>query len=254
MAFGIRISYQFSFFLSSVYAFGWFDLNLQEQSQVLGATLRSHSPIWALFSIRALNTGVNGLLLSRYLYWGIWYAVPEMLSCVLLAAGAAAFTINSLARIISLRPFWQSLGKPFRVCSGAIIAVLLVVVPVMRVAAHLRPASYKGTPGWQEAAWEAHFWMNRHVPKGAKVGAWGSGLIGYFTYGPIVVNLDGLANSPKFVSLVYRDSVLYDNGLIERNATWEYIRQIGISYAADWVYEDALRDKPFMGTIPLREL
>jgi len=217
---------------------------------IVSASLRYHLPIWAIFFYAILNTGVNALLLFRYLYWGIWYAVPEMLSCVLLAAGVAAFTINSLDRMIGLRPLWHGLGKPMKVCSVAIIAALLLVVPVMRVAAHLRPASYKGTPGWQEAAWGAHFWMNQHIPRGAKVGGWGSGLIGYFAEGPIVVNLDGLANSPKFVSSVYRDSVLYDNGLTDRNATWEYIQEIGISYAADWVYVNDLGSQPFMGAIP----
>lgn len=206
--------------------------------------------MWALLLYAALNTGVNALLLFRYLYWGIWYAVPEMLAYVSLAAGAVAFTIDSLVRMVGLRPLQSWPIKPLKAWVGVIVAALLLAAPVIRMAVHLRAVSYGETPGWQEAAWEAHFWMNRHVPKGAKVGAWGSGLIGYFAEGPVVMNLDGLANSPEFVLSVYRDSVLYDNGLIERNATWEYIREIGISYAADWVYVNDLSRRPFMGTIP----
>ena len=69
-------------------------------------------------------------------------------------------------------------------------------------------------------------WLNQHTEADAVVGAWNSGVIGYFSDRP-VVNLDGVVNNK-----VYHYKVAHEVAGIE--GLMNYIRAENIDYLTDY--------------------
>jgi hypothetical protein len=68
--------------------------------------------------------------------------------------------------------------------------------------------------------YNSSIWMNQNIPNTSTVGAFQSGIIGYYAKSP-VINLDGKVNHKAYTAL--RDKNM-----------WEYICQEEIDYVADW--------------------
>lgn len=211
---------------------------LKSRSTMVITTLRSHIPVVILFLFALINASANSLLLPNHIYYATWYAVPETLSCVLLAAyaGTLAFgpTLPARTRYIV-----------------AIAALVLVSSPISSLYRDLSPQPYRREGASLPEVWEAHFWIDQHLPVGARIGAMSSGLLGYVTDDRVVVNLDGLANSPDYVTTVWRQHMLYSRGLAPHDALWDYIRAKGIQYLANPEWDATLGKQPFLGTVPV---
>jgi len=244
--------------LLTSFAYGWI---LQTKALLSNptrfvTTLRSHMPLVILFLFAFVNALMNGLLLPGYLYWGSWYAVPETLTCVLAASCAGVLAFNTLLNA----HFWQRRGSaignwlPMRrmiPAIGMMVGLLLLGPPIYSLYRQTSPRSFVSTAEYQHEAWEAHLWINQHIPAGTKIGSWSSGILGYFADGPVVVNLDGLANSPAYVDTVYLNYALFYRGLTQRNELWAYIQAKRIEYIADADFEVNLGKKPFFRVIPV---
>lgn len=199
--------------------------------------VRREQALCVLFLFAVLNTMVNGLLLPSFLYWGKWYAVPETLSCVLLFSFVLVLFFSDMIKNIQPRVS--------RLIGGILSAVLVVQLGIV-----LSPRIFSPANEYQHDAWEAHAWLDHHLPSAAKVGSWSAGVLGYFTDSTTVINLDGLGNSPGFVDSVSRNSLLYEIGLSKENAMWNYIRQNRIQYIADADFDRTIGTAPFLGVIP----
>lgn len=125
-----------------------------------------------------------------------WYAVPTLLVAAILVAAWSS---------------WSSLRLPRWVAGGAAALGLLAY----GLAAPQYPAEHAGQAGMHTAAQ----WVNRNVPADARVGAFNSGILAYFS-GRTVVNLDGLVSNAAAAAL--RDRQL-----------WEYVRQQQLGYLLD---------------------
>jgi hypothetical protein len=188
-----------------------------------------------LVAFAAVNAVVNWLYLGSYLYYAKWYAVAETVACVVVAGLV-------LARFLE-----------YATVRGAARAVLFAVVglQVARGVYALHPQAYEVSPSsYQHEAWVAQSWMSANIQSGERVASANAGLLGFFVDGPVVVNVDGLANTAEFVRTVYRDTLLARRGLTTRNALWDYIRAEGIRYAADAEFARGLGTRPLLGAIP----
>ena len=73
---------------------------------------------------------------------------------------------------------------------------------------------------WNDESFRAARWMAVSLPRGAKIGSWNAGVVGYYTP-QTVVNLDGVINN--FDLLPY----------LERGAVHEYILRDRLTYLSD---------------------
>jgi hypothetical protein len=203
--------------------------------------LSSHWPLAILFLFALANGLVNGFLLPTFIYYGSWYAVPETL--------AVTIALSFIALLAAIDRFWNQVRLNRPLFFGAVLA--LVLIPVLAgFVREMRPVTRSAPQALQMEKWEAAGWLNEHIPPGSKVGAWNSGLLGYFAAGPTVVNLDGLANSPAFVESVYRNDLLFRHGLSGENALWQYIQEQGIRYLADLQDLAGIDEVRFRGVVP----
>jgi hypothetical protein len=62
--------------------------------------------------------------------------------------------------------------------------------------------------------------------------------------------LDGLANSPKYTTEVFRRYKLLLSGLTSENSIWDYIKQNNIRYIADAGFEKEFDRYSFLEAIP----
>jgi hypothetical protein len=76
-------------------------------------------------------------------------------------------------------------------------------------------------------------WSNAHLPPDAVIGAFNSGIQGYFTRNR-VVNLDGLVNNAAFEAL-------------EQKQVWNYLQSAGVTYVIDYDIYITYRYKSFLG-------
>jgi hypothetical protein len=196
-------------------------------------------PIVLLFVFAVGNGLLNSLLLPMYIRWSIWYAVPELLSCIILISYYFQAIITLIRKNnVPIPPKLRRL-KYFGVLALVVIGTLT-----------LSPKQFHATSEFQDEAWLAHQWMNDNLRTGDRVGAWSSGILGYFSNGPTIINLDGLANSPKYTTEVCRRFKLYLFGLTSENSIWEYIQQNNIRYIADAGFENEFDRHSFLEAIP----
>ncbi|MBI4093817.1 hypothetical protein HY417_02540, partial [Candidatus Kaiserbacteria bacterium] len=76
-------------------------------------------------------------------------------------------------------------------------------------------------------------WMNDNLPEDALLGAFNSGIQGYFSTHR-VVNLDGLVNNEALAAL-------------QRKDVWGYMQEEGVQYLADYDLYLRYRYKSFLG-------
>lgn len=205
-------------------------LNRSALRQFLGR----HAPILMLVFFALINSGLNALFLGSFLEYATWYSVAEVL--VLLLFCSAMF--SPLARqpafglaLVVLYVFW--LRSPMRTAKR-----ILEPKP-------FRAAAMKTSFTYQ--AYLAADWMNGRLPAGSRVGSFSSGTIGYFYTAGSVINLDGLANSPRFLNDVYWGHLNHPNG---DDPMLEYLRREGIGWIADAEFQDDLGKKPLLGFLP----
>ena len=127
---------------------------------------------------------------------------------------AYVFTVIGLALLASkLAEKW----RPVTVTAmGLILAVLLLVAGYTSDDA----AWYTNGAQRQDGFYLASEWLNEHAPVGSTVGAFQSGLLGYYV-NTTVINLDGKVNTAAHNALSARE-------------TWAYICKSDIDYIADW--------------------
>lgn len=205
--------------------------------------LKSHLGLVVLGVVAALNTLTNCLLLTHFIFWNTWYAVPET---VFLVIGASLFITFGLKSKL-----WNKLAlKPVSVVALSVVIISLILPLAFKFWANLSPRQYVYKPWYQHEAWEALKWMRINLPKKSRIGSWSSGLLGYFADDWVVVNLDGLANSPWYVNTIYRNFALHYRGLTTDNQLWEYVKSQRISYIADADFETSIGKGSFFESIP----
>lgn len=204
--------------------------------------------VTVLLVTAAVNGFTNWLLLPGYLFWGIWYAVPESVAIVLGVASAGVLFVQAAGEAA------RRLGKT----SFLVVRVVFIGLGCWTVAVGLK-ASLRG---WEPQAYdplanptqsEAYVgarWMNANLPAGSRIGSYSAGLIGYFTDNMHVVNLDGLANSPGFVPQDVLGHLLFLRGLAPADPIVGYLSQEDIGYLANVDPVDRVQNGPYLGLVP----
>jgi hypothetical protein len=202
----------------------------------------------AVLGMLLLAAVINGLsdwlLLPAYLYWASWYAVPETLALVLLAATA----FGLLADFVSS---WVSIDWRIRARGGIAVLFLVVIgIAIIRDVKSWAPLAYDPARGTTQAeVYRGTLWMGDHLPQGVRVGSYSAGLIGYFANGFTVINLDGLANTPDFVTRLLPGHFLYARGLAVDTPLKQYLRDVQIGYLANYDPVDRIQSHTFMGLV-----
>jgi hypothetical protein len=190
--------------------------------------------LWLLAALALANGALHHLLLPGYVHYGYWYRLPELLLVVILTAWAVA----PLLRGPGARWAWAGL-------------VALVGVGALHAGQDLRPRAFDPEAYRTAiAVMTVAEGMNRRLPRGTLVGAWNAGLLGWLADGPVVVNLDGLANSREFVP-VARDEVYFRHGLSIANPTLGWLDAHGIRALVDLHPIEGLGATPFYDLIPV---
>ncbi len=188
---------------------------------------------WAL-----ANLLLNGLVLMPYAKQQFWHRVPESLFLIIVVAHGLPYLRAALA------------GLPRLARGFAAYAAVVGIISAWVFAGILTPRSLDHEQATNRAAWDVVNWMNGHLPAGTRVGSWHSGLFGYFADGPVVVNLDGLANSPAFVAQVVPGELAYRLGQSPDNPTLDYLRAEGIHWLVDTEHPSHLGSQPFQQVVP----
>lgn len=208
-------------------------------------TTRKYAPYFTLLAFAAINSVLNGFLFPAYLRYATWYAVPETLAIVI-----------SVPMVIRA---WVGRGT---VASHHIAVFLvflgLILSPGFLLSSHMSPKSFEDIRArFLPSAWETINWMNHNLPADARVGSWSSGLLGYFSQGPTIINLDGLANSPDYVEEVVYYDVIDQQGLgsqpLSNRVLYRYLQSHGIGWLADADFEANLGAEPFFRAIPAQD-
>lgn len=228
--------------------------------------------LWAI-----INPIMHGLLLSPYIHFAFWYRVPETLALLVAAALVAALASDVFSPRHQGTPLRNSgqqpcltlavdamtrrtplgkapSGRALSALAKALVVFSLAVPILLNARAFALFATGRWRPAVSDFAREARFaseWLNDNLPAGERVGSWNAGLLGYQADGPIVVNLDGLANSRDFVQSVVVPDVLYRAGASGDNVMWHYLRQEGIHWIADAALEGNLEQAPLFQVFPL---
>ncbi len=113
----------------------------------------------------------------------------------------------------------------------AALAIVIVLASVMVIRDYQSKTYqwiFKGTPA-SAPLFEVATWLNNQLPAQTRVGAFQSGILGYYSTVPIV-NLDGKVNSDARIAM-------------ERQAMWDYICAAQIDYVTDWpvIIDDYLK-------------
>ena len=138
-------------------------------------------------------------VLTVHPYWGSynWYFVPAYLMGVIMIPARCCVAIWFIRRFI---------GPRLPRASGILILGIVVAGAGSLYAASDFAAPFRFVDRHGETTSieysHAHYMgakaMNRVLPEGSVVGAWASGVLGYFSHFP-VVNLDGLVNSYDYM-------------------------------------------------------
>lgn len=147
---------------------------------------------------------------------GLWYYAPIRI----LIALSAGYSWNALSAIVSSR------SRRIPLFLGT--ATLLLVVGTVRARAVLAPEEY---PHLYSIRLATARWLSQRAPSlhGA-VGSWNAGQLAFFGWPARVVNLDGLMQSPSFLSDVLKPGRLLD-----------FLRDNNVRYLADYNEHDSLQ-------------
>ncbi|MGB7539420.1 MAG: hypothetical protein WBM17_12850, partial [Anaerolineales bacterium] len=202
-------------------AAGWVLLQLRSSARAAAAV------VGVVLLSAVGNSLLNWLLMPEYLLWGIWYTVPETLALILAAACLLDWPLGYIARMKA------RIGKILRAAAAAVVTVLAAAGLVL-VWIRLAPGGYTKAPdGTQQEAYDAAAWMNENLPRGARVGSFSAGLLGYFGRTYRVINLDGLANTPQFASNELIGHLLFVRGLAAEDPLRAYLARENITYLAN---------------------
>jgi hypothetical protein len=207
----------------------------------------------------ALNGLSNWLLLPAYLFWGLWYAVPEEIAWALVGSTvlgcalglAEAGLLGGTRRALGRHPGAPRMARRAVTALSAVLGGLVVALLVFRSSREWRPVGYQVMPDrTQEEVYQGVRWMNQHLPAGARAGSYSAGLLGYFAEGYTVVNLDGLANTPEFVQGELKGHLLFLRGLATEDPMVAYLDTAGIGFLANYDPTDRIAKGPYLGLAP----
>jgi hypothetical protein len=210
--------------------------------------------------VLALGAVINGvtnlMLLPAYLYWGTWYPVPEQVTLVLAAATVLWLVACGAGRGVHTVAQWRTarradapaLSIPWLNALGGVLLAAGIVGLVSQLERAWRPTQYTPDPS-AAAGYNGVRWMNAHLPRGSRVASYSSGLLGYFAEGYMVINIDGLANTPQFVDSETRGHLLYLRGLATRDPLIDYLHREGITHLANVEPEARIASGPYLGLV-----
>jgi hypothetical protein len=202
-------------------------------------------------TVLLVSAAVNGLtdwlLLPGYLFWGTWYAVPEMISIVLGVASAGILLVSA-AGVAAER--WSKAGSWAVRAAVVVLGCWTMAVGLRSSLRAWEPQHYDPSVNPTQA--EAYLgirWINANLPPGSRIGSYSAGLIGYFTNNMHVVNLDGLANSPGFVTQDVLGHLLFLRGLAPTDPIVAYLGGEAIGYLANVDPVDRVQNGPYLGLV-----
>ena len=184
------------------------------------------------------NLLINGLLLLPYARQQFWHRVPESLLLVVLIAHGIPYCRAALSG-------WPRLAR-----GAAAYAAGVGLLSAWVFAGVLAPRTLQHEGATNRAAWEMVTWMNSSLPAGRVVGSWHSGFFGYFADGPVVVNLDGLANDRAYLDTVVAGELAYRLGESSDNPTLEYLDAHEIRWLLDTAHPARLGSESFQQVVP----
>ena len=120
-----------------------------------------------------------------------------------------------LERSLTTRPPASSWARPIAI---GVITCLIAFNAALAWRQFTRPVDVSATH--QNRRLQVIAWIDEHVPADARLGAWNSGQIGYFSQ-RAVVNLDGLANDADYLEVLRHGSLA------------DYLRRERITYLVD---------------------
>ena len=213
-----------------VLALGWIALAVGQRGPAR-PRLPTGFPLLLLMAVG--NAAANNLLLSQYVEYGYWYRVPEVLAIVAIVGVLAD----------------RALGMaPLRLWVVALLGAL-AVCGLGRSLADLAPKQHDPESRLvARGGWDVARVLGDHLPAGTRVGSWNAGILGWVTEGPVIVNLDGLANRPEYVPVAAQE-VLYRHGLAERLALLDWLREHDVDYLVD-LHPIGRMDRAFYDVIP----
>jgi len=195
---------------------------------------RAPGGLGLLLLLALANVASNNLLLSQYVEYGFWYRVPEVL---------AILTLVGLAAQRAFGP-GRELGRPVLAIGAAVLLVGLI-----GTASTNKPRTFDPTsPLMARGAYDVARSLSEHLPPGTRVGSWNAGLLGWMTEGPVIVNLDGLANRPDFVPVAAQE-VLFRHGIDDHLDLLAWLERNDIEYLVDLHPIKGLK-QPFYGVVP----
>jgi hypothetical protein len=223
----------------------WVLIKLRGASGEPDATARrgSAAVVGVILVSAVFNSLSNWLLLPGYLLWGVWYTVAETLALIL---ALSILLGEGLERLAAAKGRIGGILNRTALLAGTV----LTLIGVGLVWARSLPQAYVVAPdGTQQEAYDAAAWMNDNLPQGARVGSYSAGLLGYFGRTYTVINLDGLANSPRFVNSELIGHLLYVDGLAATDPLREYLRRENISYLANVDTVDRIARREYLGLV-----
>lgn len=166
-----------------------------------------------------LGVPALGLAVQFLIHGGVrWYVREWYL--------AGVFPVLALALAVVLDELWR--WRAGVVASAAVLALI-----VAASAAKSRATYSDGWYGLQTDMLEAARWIDTETPPDARVGAFNSGIIGYFS-NRTTVNLDGVMNPDALDAIKDRRVVAY-------------MQERRITYLADFPYYPYWLYRPFLG-------
>lgn len=202
---------------------------------------KAYTPLILLFIISFFNVLINWLLLPTQLTYGTWYAFPEILFVLFIIV----FGMEKIFNLIKAR-----FSNSYIIKKAFFLIIIFFSFSFINLTIRMFPNNPYHYDSFLVESWKAKDWINSNI-KNIRIGAWSSGILGYFTNENItIINLDGLANSPDYASKIYSNSILYNFELTNKNLTWDYIKKMGIRYIADASFISNTGSKYFLGAIP----
>ncbi|MCO4769715.1 MAG: hypothetical protein KDA24_06750 [Deltaproteobacteria bacterium] len=190
---------------------------------------------WLLAAVALVHGGAHHLLLNGYVHYSYWYRVPELLLAVMAVGMVVA-------------PAFETTIARRWVAGPALLALALGFAGLL---AELAPRGFDSTADrFSISVLSVADGMNEELRRGTRVGSWNAGLLGWLADGPVVVNLDGLANSREFLPVAEAE-VLYRHGHGAVNPTLKWLDEQGIHYLVDLHPIAGLGVTPFYDLIPV---
>ncbi len=176
-------------------------------------------PLWVGSMIQMCNYTMTGYVAAKGWYW-----VGQMLIVFLILAIMAEIVWQKLQAV--------KLDKRVLQALPVLVAVVLVVVYV-DYSIELVPPTVR--PENEEVYLGGAHGLEMYTEPGSLIGSTGGGVLGYFTQGRTIVNLDGLINSYEYYQLM------------QEGRASEYLDEIGLDYlyGARYVLEES---EPYYNT------